>query len=153
MYTADAVRGFTDDVKRLGRGDEVAVVMFTEFGCRVEENGSLGTDHGTATPMFIVGQRVKGSFYGRHPSLTDLDDGNMKMTTDFRRVYAARSNSSRRAFPSPAINKRTTLFPYAYASGSSLAEGATVDAQGNVYGADFLIDVRKFVPTRGRQTN
>jgi uncharacterized protein (DUF1501 family) len=88
MYTADAVRGFTEDIKRLGRGDDVAVMMFTEFGRRVEENGSLGTDHGTATPMFIVGQKVKGGFYGRHPSLTDLDDGNMKMTTDFRRVYA-----------------------------------------------------------------
>jgi uncharacterized protein (DUF1501 family) len=88
MYTADALRGFLDDVKRLGRADEVAVVMFTEFGRRVEENGSLGTDHGTATPMFIAGHRVKGGLYGRHPSLTDLDDGNMKMTTDFRRVYA-----------------------------------------------------------------
>ena len=88
MYTADAVRGFMDDVARLGRGDEVAVMIFTEFGRRVEENGSLGTDHGTATPMFLVGKGVKGGFYGRHPSLTDLDDGNMKMTTDFRRVYA-----------------------------------------------------------------
>jgi uncharacterized protein (DUF1501 family) len=88
MYTADAVRGFTEDVKRLGRGDDVAVMIFTEFGRRVEENGSLGTDHGTATPMFIIGRGVKGGLYGRHPSLTDLDDGNLKMTTDFRRVYA-----------------------------------------------------------------
>jgi uncharacterized protein (DUF1501 family) len=88
MYTADAVRGFIDDVARLGRGDDVAVMIFTEFGRRVEENGSLGTDHGTATPMFLVGKGVKGGFYGRHPSLTDLDDGNMRMTTDFRRVYA-----------------------------------------------------------------
>ena len=88
MYTADAVRGFMDDIKRLGRGDDVAMMIFTEFGRRVEENGSLGTDHGTATPMFVVGHGVRGGFYGRHPSLTDLDDGNMKMTTDFRRVYA-----------------------------------------------------------------
>jgi uncharacterized protein (DUF1501 family) len=88
MYTADAVRGFIEDLKRIGRADEVAVMMFTEFGRRVEENGSLGTDHGTATPMFIVGTGVKGGFYSKHPSLTDLDDGNMKMTTDFRRVYA-----------------------------------------------------------------
>jgi uncharacterized protein (DUF1501 family) len=88
MYTADAVRGFIDDMKRLGRGDDVAVVIFTEFGRRVEENGSLGTDHGTATPMFLVGKGVKGGLYSRHPSLTDLDDGNLKMTTDFRRVYA-----------------------------------------------------------------
>ena len=88
MYTADATRAFMDDVKRLGRADDVAVMMFTEFGRRVEENGSLGTDHGTATPMFVFGKSVKGGLYGQHPSLTDLDDGNMKMTTDFRRVYA-----------------------------------------------------------------
>jgi uncharacterized protein (DUF1501 family) len=88
MYTADAVRGFMDDITRIGRAEDVAVMIFTEFGRRVEENGSLGTDHGTATPMFVVGQGVKGGFYGQHPSLTDLDDGNMKMTTDFRRVYA-----------------------------------------------------------------
>jgi uncharacterized protein (DUF1501 family) len=88
MYTADAVRAFMEDIKRIGRDDDVAVMMFTEFGRRVEENGSLGTDHGTATPMFIVGKHVKGGFYGRAPSLTDLDDGNLKMTTDFRAVYA-----------------------------------------------------------------
>ena len=77
-----------EDVKRLGRADDVALMIFTEFGRRVEENASLGTDHGTATPMFIVGNGVKGGLYGNHPSLTDLDDGNLKMTTDFRRVYA-----------------------------------------------------------------
>jgi uncharacterized protein (DUF1501 family) len=88
MYTADAVHGFMRDLQRLGRADDVAMMIFTEFGRRVEENGSLGTDHGTATPMFIVGTGVKGGLHGRHPSLTDLDDGNLKMTTDFRRVYA-----------------------------------------------------------------
>ena len=88
MYTADAVRGFMRDLQRIGRADDVAVMMFTEFGRRVEENASGGTDHGTATPMFIVGSGVQGGFYGEHPSLTDLDDGNLKMTTDFRRVYA-----------------------------------------------------------------
>ena len=88
MYTADSVRAFMEDMKRIGRADDVAVMMFTEFGRRVEENGSLGTDHGTATPMFIVGKGVKGGLYSPHPSLTDLDDGNLKMTTDFRRVYA-----------------------------------------------------------------
>ncbi|MBD93866.1 MAG: hypothetical protein CL482_06370 [Acidobacteria bacterium] len=87
-YTADAVRGFVEDLKRIGRADDVAIMMFTEFGRRVEENASLGTDHGTATPMFVVGSGVRGGLHGRHPSLTDLDDGNLKMTTDFRRVYA-----------------------------------------------------------------
>jgi uncharacterized protein (DUF1501 family) len=89
MYTADAVRGFVEDVDRIGYGDQVAVMIFTEFGRRVEENASLGTDHGTATPMFLVGKGIKGGFYGTHPSLTDLDAGNLKMTTDFRRVYAS----------------------------------------------------------------
>ena len=90
MYTADAVRAFLDDVARLGRADDVAVMMFTEFGRRVEENGSLGTDHGTATPMFLFGKHdlIKAGLYGQAPSLTDLDDGNLKMTTDFRGVYA-----------------------------------------------------------------
>jgi uncharacterized protein (DUF1501 family) len=89
MYTADAVRAFIEDVARLGRADDVAVLMFTEFGRRVEENGSLGTDHGTAGPMFLFGRHVKGGFYGPPPSLTDLADGNLKMTVDFRRVYAS----------------------------------------------------------------
>ena len=88
-YTADAIRGFMDDLQRIGRAGDVAMMVFTEFGRRVEENASLGTDHGTATPMFVVGPGVAGGLHGRHPSLTDLDDGNLKMTTDFRRVYAS----------------------------------------------------------------
>ena len=87
-YSADAIRGFTEDLKRIGRSQDVALMVFTEFGRRVEENGSLGTDHGTATPMFIIGDHVKGGLYGEHPSLTVLDDGNLIKTTDFRRVYA-----------------------------------------------------------------
>ena len=88
MYTADAVNGFMKDLERIGRRQDVAVMMFTEFGRRVEENASQGTDHGTAGPMFVVGEGVQGGFYGKTPSLTDLDDGNLKMTTDFRRVYS-----------------------------------------------------------------
>ena len=57
-------------------------------GRPVDVNGSLGTDHGTATPTFLFGMRVKTGFYGRAPSLTDRDDGNVKVTTDFRRIYA-----------------------------------------------------------------
>jgi uncharacterized protein (DUF1501 family) len=105
MYTADAVRGFMDDLKRIGRADDVAVMIFTEFGRRVEENGSLGTDHGTAGPMFLVGKGVKGGFYGRPPSLTDLDDGNLKMTTDFRRVYATAIQEWLGCNETPAILK------------------------------------------------
>jgi uncharacterized protein (DUF1501 family) len=88
IYLADALRGFMEDLARSGRADDVAVMVFTEFGRRVNENLSKGTDHGTATPMYLVGKKVKGGFYGQMPSLTDLDDGNLKMTTDFRSVYA-----------------------------------------------------------------
>ncbi len=86
-YLSDAVNGFFVDLQRIGRADDVAMMVFTEFGRRVGENASKGTDHGTATPMYILGKGVQGGFYGSHPSLTDLDNGNLKMTTDFRTVY------------------------------------------------------------------
>lgn len=88
VYLSDALKGFLDDMKRIGRADDVSVMVFTEFGRRVQENASQGTDHGTATPMFVLGKKVKGGFYGTMPSLTDLDNGNLKMTTDFRSIYA-----------------------------------------------------------------
>lgn len=89
-YAADAVQGFIADMERIGRADDVAVLMFSEFGRRVPENTSLGTDHGAANNMFVVGTRVKGGHYGEIPSLTELDDGdNLPFTTDFRRVYAS----------------------------------------------------------------
>ena len=87
-YAVDAMDGFLEDIARLGRANEVAMMVFTEFGRRVPENASGGTDHGTATPMFVAGHTVKGGQYGAPPSLTELDDGNLIYTTDFRRVYA-----------------------------------------------------------------
>lgn len=88
-YTADAISGFMLDMERIGRADDVIMLVFTEFGRRVPENTSLGTDHGTAGPMFIIGKPVAGGHYGEVPSLTDLTEGdNLRHTTDFRRVYA-----------------------------------------------------------------
>lgn len=88
-YAADAVAGFMRDMERIGRADQVVVMIFSEFGRRVPENTSLGTDHGTANLMFVVGKPVKGGQYGAPPSLTALDAGdNLVYTTDFRRVYA-----------------------------------------------------------------
>jgi uncharacterized protein (DUF1501 family) len=64
--------------------------VFSEFGRRVPENTSLGTDHGTANHMYVIGKPVKGGHYGQAPSLTKLDEGdNLVYTTDFRRVYAS----------------------------------------------------------------
>jgi len=88
MRRLDAGLGaFLEDVGASTAGQDVVVVAFSEFGRRVEENGSGGTDHGVAGPMFVAGAKVKGGLYGRHPSLSDLVDGDLAMTTDFRSVY------------------------------------------------------------------
>jgi uncharacterized protein (DUF1501 family) len=87
-YTSDAVAGFIRDLERIGCADDVALMIFSEFGRRVPENVSLGTDHGAANAMFVVGNQVKGGHYGKLPSLTELADGdNLAYTTDFRKVY------------------------------------------------------------------
>jgi uncharacterized protein (DUF1501 family) len=88
-YTSDAVSAFMQDLERIGRANDVVIMIFSEFGRRVPENTSLGTDHGAANLMFVVGKNVKGGQYGDIPSLTKLDEGdNLVFTTDFRRVYA-----------------------------------------------------------------
>ncbi len=89
-YVSDAISGFMQDMARIGRADDVTVLVFSEFGRRAAENTSLGTDHGTANHMYVIGKPVKGGHYGQPPSLTELDaDGNVAHTTDFRRVYAS----------------------------------------------------------------
>jgi uncharacterized protein (DUF1501 family) len=84
-----AVSAFVRDVADHGHGRRVLLMSFSEFGRRVTENASAGTDHGAAAPMFLAGQRVKPGLIGDHPSLTDLVDGDLKFHTDFRQVYAA----------------------------------------------------------------
>ena len=87
---AGAIRAFHDDLAAAKLDDRVAVLCFSEFGRRVEENGSSGTDHGTAGPVFLAGSHVRGGLAGTSPSLVDLDsEGDLKMTVDFRRVYAS----------------------------------------------------------------
>jgi uncharacterized protein (DUF1501 family) len=89
-YASDAVAGFMRDLERIGRAQDVTLLVFSEFGRRVPENTSLGTDHGTANHMYVIGQAVRGGHYGTLPSLTKLDEGdNLIHTTDFRRVYAS----------------------------------------------------------------
>ena len=88
-YCADAIEGFFQEMKRIGRADDVVMYVHSEFGRRVPENTSLGTDHGTAQVNFVIGNAVKGGQYGTPPSLTNLVLGdNLENTTDFRQVYA-----------------------------------------------------------------
>ena len=85
---SDALKAFYDDLAAHGHEKKTLTMTFSEFGRRVAENASRGTDHGTAAPMFLIGGGIKGGVYGEHPSLDALDNGDTRFTTDFRSVYA-----------------------------------------------------------------
>ena len=84
----EALNSFFADLKAQGNYQRVTVMTFSEFGRRVGENASGGTDHGQGSCLFVAGGGVKGGLYGTYPSLTDLSRGDLKFTTDFRKVYA-----------------------------------------------------------------
>ncbi len=86
---AGAVAAFFADLAHAKLADRVTLLAFSEFGRTIKENGSAGTDHGTAGVCFVAGPTVKGGMVGSMPSLTDLEKGEPKMSTDFRGVYAA----------------------------------------------------------------
>jgi uncharacterized protein (DUF1501 family) len=86
---SSAIDKFMTDVKTSKHGEDVVVLVYSEFGRRVVGNASKGTDHGTSGPMFIIGDKIKGGFYGDQPSLAKLVDGDLSVTTDFRDVYAS----------------------------------------------------------------
>ncbi len=102
--TASALAAFQEDLVGLNRADDVVVLTFSEFGRRPLENGSGGTDHGTAEPMFIVGNKVRGGLYSTYPSLSDLDDnGDLKFSVDFRSVYAGVLSQHLSIDPAPVL--------------------------------------------------
>jgi uncharacterized protein (DUF1501 family) len=86
---SDAMTAFYRDLAARGHGERILMMTFSEFGRRAHENGSRGTDHGAAAPMLLVGGRVRPGLVGAHPSLTNLEAGNLRFHTDFRQVYAA----------------------------------------------------------------
>jgi uncharacterized protein (DUF1501 family) len=87
---SDAVKAFFDDLKAFGEENRVMLMTMSEFGRRVEANGTAGTDHGTAAPMFFVGPEVNGGVYGHNPDLADLDrNGDLKFQYDFKQMYAS----------------------------------------------------------------
>jgi uncharacterized protein (DUF1501 family) len=90
---ANSVSGFFQLLKGTGNDERVRLMTFSEFGRRVEENASKGTDHGAASCLFVAGPSVKGGVVGAHPSLSDLDAGDLKFHTDFRRLYATQLDS------------------------------------------------------------
>src|SRR5262249_52079782 len=86
---ADAESAFFEDLTSAQLAERVALLAFSEFGRTIKENGSTGTDHGTAGVVFLAGPGVRGGLHGAMPSLVELVAGEPQMTTDFRRIYAA----------------------------------------------------------------
>ena len=104
---SDAVLAFQNDLTQLKIEDRVVGMTFSEFGRRAISNGSFGTDHGTSAPMFVFGTAVKSPMVGKNPNLSDLDNNNLKMQTDFRQVYAAILTDW---FGTDTATESTTLF-------------------------------------------
>ncbi len=116
---ADAMAAFRASLKTQHRWDDVVVMTESEFGRRVSENGSGGTDHGTAAPMFLWGGRVRGGLIGTQPLMTDLDQGDLKATADFRDVFRAVATG---VWPEAPKSAAQAAFPTA---------GATLDLINN----------------------
>ncbi len=106
-----AVSGFLTRMAGSERGRGVVLMAYSEFGRRVAANANEGTDHGTAGPVFVAGAPVRGGFFGAQPSLTDLDDGDLKPTTDFRDVYATLLSDVLGADPTPVLGPGRTTLP------------------------------------------
>ncbi len=85
---SDGLKTFMDEMQAIGKANKVTVLVFSEFGRRVNENASQGTDHGAAAPMFVAGGLVKGGFHGDKPDFQNLDRGDIAWKIDFRQVYA-----------------------------------------------------------------
>jgi uncharacterized protein (DUF1501 family) len=86
---ARGISAFWKDLVEQENDDRVLIMTFSEFGRRVQQNASNGTDHGAAAPMFLFGRHIRPGILGPHPSLTNLDQGDLRHTIDFRSVYAA----------------------------------------------------------------
>lgn len=99
----DALTPFLAQMRTNMYGRNLVVMAYSEFGRRVAANSSQGTDHGSAGPVFLMGAPVKGGFYGDEPSLTDLADGDLKVTTDFRDVYHELLSKTLKTDPVPSV--------------------------------------------------
>ncbi len=106
-----AVSGFLTRMAGTDRGKHVVLMAYSEFGRRVAANANQGTDHGTAGPVFVAGSGVRGGFVGEQPGLTDLDNGDLVPTTDFRDVYATLLAGVLGADPAPVLGPGRSTLP------------------------------------------
>jgi len=109
----DSVKAFAGDLKAQGNFQRVLLMTFSEFGRRVAENASGGTDHGAAAPMFVLGQKVKAGLHGQYPSLApgDLFEGDLRYNVDFRGVYAGVLEEWLKTKSEPILGRKFTPLP------------------------------------------
>jgi uncharacterized protein (DUF1501 family) len=107
---ATGISAFWQDMKEQKNDQRVLMMTFSEFGRRVAQNASQGTDHGAAAPMFLFGRNIREGVIGRHPSLTDLDSGDLKYNIDFRSVYASVLQDWLDAPSKPILGKQFPTF-------------------------------------------
>ena len=86
---SQGISKFMSQMRATNRSNDVVVLVYSEFGRRVKANASEGTDHGTSGPVFVLGERIKGGFYGDQPALNNLKNDDLAVTTDFRDIYAS----------------------------------------------------------------
>ena len=109
---SDSISRFMTQLKSTTRSRDVVVMVYSEFGRRVVGNASQGTDHGTSGPMFLIGDKIKGGFYGDQPSLSKLVDGDLAVTTDFRSVYATILEKVLKVPPEKILSGWKTKVPF-----------------------------------------
>lgn len=133
---SSALMAFQDDLRLLNLEDRVLGMTFSEFGRRVHSNSSLGTDHGTAAPVFLFGKGVKPGILGTNPNLLDLVDGNLKMQFDFRSVYGS---VLRQWFGADEASRGTTL-PQEFPEIPLIRLPFQIDSNGNrMYPQEFKL--------------
>jgi uncharacterized protein (DUF1501 family) len=111
QQVSDGIGAFWNDMKKSGCDERVLMMTFSEFGRRVQQNASGGTDHGAAAPMFVFGKGIHQGVIGKHPSLTDLDQGDLKYNTDFRSVYASILQNWMDTPSKPILGQQFPLLP------------------------------------------
>jgi uncharacterized protein (DUF1501 family) len=105
---SDAVSGFVQDLGKSDLGERVIVLVLSEFGRRLRENGQQGTDHGAAAPVLLAGHSVKGGLLGGNPDLTNLDSGDVAHKVDYRDLYASLLQQWLKIDPTPILDARAT---------------------------------------------
>jgi uncharacterized protein (DUF1501 family) len=109
---SNSISRFMTQLKSTTRSKDIVVMVYSEFGRRVVGNASQGTDHGTSGPVFVIGDRIAGGFYGDQPSLSKLVDGDLAVTTDFRSIYATILEKVLKAPPEKILNGWKTKIPF-----------------------------------------